>query len=79
MARWNESLSISSGVEKQGCNLEQTILVHFYPAATVELLKTLELQAIPAGKSLDQVKQTDFRLVQKDDGFEFEVAKINFD
>jgi hypothetical protein len=79
MARWDKYLSETSGVESQGCDLKQSILVHFYPAETVERLKTLEQSAIPAGKSLEQVKQTNFRLVSSDDGFEFEVTKIKFD
>jgi hypothetical protein len=79
MARWDKRLASESLVGSPRVDLDNVILVHFYPASTVELLKTVELAAIPSDKTIEQVTETNFRLVPIDGGFEFEVTGIKFE
>lgn len=79
MKRWDLTLAKEAGLESDGCDLDHIISVHFYPESTIELLKSLELESVPRDKTVDQVKETHFRMVNTDNGFEFEVTQVKFD
>lgn len=74
MRSWDVELCKQSGVE-----MSDTIVSHFYPAATQEMLKNLESTAVAkAGRKLEEVRKTFFKVVKQDDGFEFKVALLQY-
>ena len=55
-----------------------SLIVHFYPNSTLEMLGAAEGRALPAGKTVEHVKQTQFRLVRLGSEFEVRVERIQF-
>ena len=59
-------------------NHSSALMVHFYPAQTIELLKAAELKSLPASKSLEHIERTMFRLDRNGDEFEVHVESFEF-
>lgn len=77
--RWDQRIVAESKISLPGSEDENVILVQFYPPETVDQLLALEANAIPKGKSIEDIKKTCFRLKAEDGTFRFELTKIQFD
>lgn len=73
LIRWDKHF-----VEQTAAKDDQTILVHFMPENTVELLRKNEITSLPAGRLLDEVVETHFKVVNNGHGFDFEVTGYTF-
>ncbi len=72
MRRWDQT-----SAKRQGINLENTIVAQFYPEKTRALMRSIEAKALEGtGKKVVDVRNTVFKVVPADNGFEFTVVDI---
>jgi len=55
-----------------------TLIVHFYPNSTLNLLRDVEHKSLPNGKKIEHVEQTSFQLIPRGSGFDVRVERFEF-
>jgi hypothetical protein len=72
--RWDAKLARDTELD-----LEDSVLVHFYPLQTIEQLRQTEMDRVAAdGKSVEDVSTTVFSIVPTESGLEFQVTEIEY-
>ena len=71
---WDKEICRRSGVD-----ISNVITSQFYPEATTKIMAIIESAEVKdAGRKLDEVRKTTFRIVPDGDGFLFEVVELQF-
>ena len=74
MQQWDKTF-----VRRENIDLKDTIVCQFYSEeAKAQLRKAESAAVLEAGKSIDDVRKTVFKIAKADDKFTFDVAKIEF-
>ncbi len=69
--RWDRQLIDDANVSR-----DDSIVVHLYPQATLDLMAVVELKSIPVEKNVNDIAKTSFRLIRNGSDYEFEVVSI---
>lgn len=68
---WDVKIASESGIET-----DESLVVHFYPPELIQRLR--DLLAETAGDQMDDVKHVEFRVADENDGFRFEIARVQY-
>lgn len=69
--KWDQRLVRQAGVE-----LDEVILVHFFPAELVATMQRAEIAAIPEGKTIESIAETEFETVEVNGVIEIRVKSV---
>jgi len=74
LRNWDKEICRQSGVD-----ISNVITSQFYPKATTKIMAEIESAEVKdAGRNLDEVRKTTFRIVPDGDGFLFKVVELQF-
>jgi len=74
LRNWDKEICRQSGVD-----ISNVITAQFYPKATTKIMAEIESAEVKdAGRNLDEVRKTTFRIVPDGDGFLFKVVELQF-
>ncbi len=75
LRRWDERLFNQA----RSVDMNNRFTVQFYPSATRQLLRNAEGQFLQnAGKNLEDVRRTRFKVVETGNGYEFQIKSVDY-